>query len=296
MFQSQHGLSPHGYCDENTWSALVETSWVLGSRLLYLTSPHLRGDDVATLQHQLARLGFDCGKVDGICGPLTIHAMSDFQHNYGLSIDGICGPETIRALDRVAGHSGDGPGIATVREYEEFLSGDAFGTNGSRPRIVIALSSAHPQQLLSLVQHLSRKLHSCTDQILIVDDTNANSHVRAANTFSSHVFVSVGCNPDEANFVAYYETDNFVSRGGLSLANIVATKFSDLGGNYFEVLAMRLPVLRETRMPAVVCNIADQNDVIKYWREIGDSLANAIAVWVSSESVGGHKSATHNFN
>lgn len=294
MFQSQHGLSPHGYCDENTWSALVETSWAFGSRLLYLTSPNLRGDDVATLQHQLARLGFDCGKVDGICGSLTIHAMSDFQHNYGLAIDGICGPETVRALDRVAGHSGDGPGIATVREYEEFLRGGAFGVTGSQPRIVLAMSSAHPPQLLSLIQHISRKLRSCTDQILIVDDTNANSHVRAANTFNSHVFVSIGCNPGEANFVAYYETENFVSRGGRSLANIVATKFDDSSIDELPVVAMRLPVLRETRMSAIACNIADHDHVVSRWRDIGDTLANAISIWISSESVGRRSSAARN--
>ncbi len=262
---------------------------------MYLTSPHLRGADVATLQHQLARLGFDCGRVDGICGSQTIHALSDFQHNYGLAIDGICGPETIRALDRVTGHSGDGPGVVTVREYEEFLRGDSFGANYAQPRIVLALSSAHPPQLLSLIQHISRRLHTCSDQILIVDDINHAAHLRTANTFNAHAFVSIGCNPDEANFAAYYETENFVSRGGKSLAKIVATKFGDqstqaLRDIAMHDIAMRLPVLRETRMPAVVCNIADHNGVIHLWREIGDAIANAIAVWVSSESAGGYKS------
>jgi len=223
-----------------------------------------------------------------------------------MAIDGICGPETIRALDRVTGHSGDGPGVVTVREYEEFLRGDSFGANCAQPRIVLALSSARPPQLLSLIQHISRRLHTCSDQILIVDDINHAAHVRTANTFNAHVFVSIGCNPREANFAAYYETENFVSRGGKSLANIVATKFGDQSAQELRdtalrdtalrdiamrVVAMRLPVLRETRMPAVVCNIADHNGVISRWREIGDALANAIAIWVSSESVGGHKPA-----
>ncbi len=236
------------------------------------------------MQHQLARLGFDCGRVDGICGPLTIHALSEFQHNYGLAIDGICGPETIQALDRVTGHSGDGPGVVTVREYEEFLRGDSFGANYAQPRIVLAMSSAHPPQLLSLIQHISRKLHTCSDQILIVDDVNHAAHVRTANTFNAHVFICIGCNRDEANFVAYYETENFVSRGGKSLANIVATELSEPNIDELSVVAMRLPVLRETIMPAIVCNIGDYDAVIHLWRDIGDSLANAIAIWVSSES------------
>ena len=36
-----------------------------------LTAPNLRGEDVAELQRILARLGFDCGRVDGIYGPDT---------------------------------------------------------------------------------------------------------------------------------------------------------------------------------------------------------------------------------
>lgn len=254
---------------------------------MYLTSPNLRGDDVATLQHQLARLGFDCGKVDGICGPQTIHALGEFQHNYGLAIDGICGPETILALDRVTGHSGDGPGIATVREYEEFLRGDGFGSDGSRPRIVLAMSSTHPRQLLTLVQHLSRKLHSCSDQILIVDDVDSAIQIRTANTFDAHVFVAVTCNESEANFIAYYETENFVSRGGMALAGIASTKLNEIGIGNFATAPRRLPVLRETRMPAVICNLADQDAVIQGWQKIADTLANSIEIWVSVESMGG---------
>ena len=70
-FQSARGLRSDGVCDEQTWTALVEASWRLGDRLLFLTSPNLRGDDVAELQSRLGRLGFDCGRVDGILGPRT---------------------------------------------------------------------------------------------------------------------------------------------------------------------------------------------------------------------------------
>ena len=57
-----------GRCDELTWTALVEAGWTLGDRLLMITAPNLRGEDVAELQRILARLGFNCGRVDGIFG------------------------------------------------------------------------------------------------------------------------------------------------------------------------------------------------------------------------------------
>ena len=111
-----------GVCDESTWTALVEASYRLGDRLLVLSAPNMRGDDVADLQSVLARLGFDCGRVDGILGPTTARAVADFQRNCGLTPDGVCGAETVRALDVLGRQSGSGPGVAALREFEA-LSG-----------------------------------------------------------------------------------------------------------------------------------------------------------------------------
>ena len=70
-FQQARGLTSTGVCDDLTWTALVEASWRLGDRHLYLRAPHLRGDDVAELQHRLGQFGFDAGRVDGIFGVET---------------------------------------------------------------------------------------------------------------------------------------------------------------------------------------------------------------------------------
>jgi N-acetylmuramoyl-L-alanine amidase len=77
-FQQARGLHASGQCDDATWTALVEASYRLGDRTLLLTAPNMRGDDVAELQSILARLGFDCGRVDGILGPSTTRALEDF--------------------------------------------------------------------------------------------------------------------------------------------------------------------------------------------------------------------------
>ena len=57
-----------------------------------LVAPNLRGDDVSDLQATLARIGFDCGRVDGIFGPRTSWALEDFQRNSGLYVDGVAVP------------------------------------------------------------------------------------------------------------------------------------------------------------------------------------------------------------
>jgi N-acetylmuramoyl-L-alanine amidase len=56
-FQDSYGLQATGECDDQCWSALIEASWFLGERLLFLRSPNLRGDDVTELQSSLNRLG-----------------------------------------------------------------------------------------------------------------------------------------------------------------------------------------------------------------------------------------------
>ena len=45
------------------------------------------------VQQRLQNLGFDCGKIDGIVGPLTRGSIRAFQKTFGLDEDGILTPE-----------------------------------------------------------------------------------------------------------------------------------------------------------------------------------------------------------
>src|SRR5947208_14152967 len=121
-FQDARGRRVDGICGRQTWGALVEAGYGLGDRLLYQRSPMLRGDDVATLQRRLSALGFDTGRVDGIFGPNTARAISEFQRNSGITVDGTCGPETLRALSRLGPRTDDGAVVAGVREREALRS------------------------------------------------------------------------------------------------------------------------------------------------------------------------------
>ena len=104
-FQAERGLDEHGTVDETTQAALVEAGVRLGDRHLYLHAPMFRGDDVADLQLRLGNLGFDAGRIDGIFGPDTAGALSDFQRNVGLAVDGIAGSETVLGLRQLLGRA-----------------------------------------------------------------------------------------------------------------------------------------------------------------------------------------------
>ncbi|MFJ4633758.1 peptidoglycan-binding protein [Streptomyces sp. NPDC088847] len=56
------------------------------------------GPDVAEAQCLLRRAGISPGGIDGIFGPLTEHAVKQFQKRSGLVVDGMVGPHTWKAL------------------------------------------------------------------------------------------------------------------------------------------------------------------------------------------------------
>jgi murein L,D-transpeptidase YcbB/YkuD len=64
-------------------------------RVLFLTRPKMRGDDVERLQRALA---FPEDQVDGIFGTDTDRAVREFQANQRLKVDGKVGPATWAAL------------------------------------------------------------------------------------------------------------------------------------------------------------------------------------------------------
>ncbi len=69
------------------------------TRVLKLTSPLLRGEDVEQVQERLLELGFDeVGRADGIFGSDTDVAVRLFQRERRLEVDGVVGANTRAAL------------------------------------------------------------------------------------------------------------------------------------------------------------------------------------------------------
>jgi len=98
-FQHERDLDEDGEVGPQTWAALVDATFSLGDRLLYLRFPYLHGEDVRSLQSALNALGFAAGVVDGIFGSFTERAVRDFQTNTAIAVDGVVGPDTVRALE-----------------------------------------------------------------------------------------------------------------------------------------------------------------------------------------------------
>ena len=273
-FQTNRGLPQDGVCDRNAWDALIEASWLSGARLLYLTSPYQRGDDVITLQTNLAQLGFDCGHIDGILGPKSVHCLTDFQQNYGLVADGICGAETLQALSRMSSQTGSGPGIVSVRESEKLHHAARVGDS---LKIVVGCFG----DLQRVSRGLTRKLREHYDDVMTVEEADSTLHATSANSFQADVYVGIAASSAQLHEIVFYETEGFSSPGGHQLAETIAAQLNEIGPGQFAVKGMRLPILRATRMPAVLCvfgqSIQPEFDII------ANAVSAAVEVWFAPQ-------------
>lgn len=100
-FRAAHKLSPSTEVDTECWSVLVDESYSLGDRTLYLRLPNLHGRDVRELQHALNVLGFSCGSEEGIYDRYTESAVKQFQESVGILADGLAFSDTFDAIDRL---------------------------------------------------------------------------------------------------------------------------------------------------------------------------------------------------
>ena len=113
-FRERQGIEPGEDVDTATWGALVDASYKLGDRTLYLRLPNFHGADVRALQQALNTLGFACGEDDGCFGPHTEAALQQFQENVGLFADGMAFQDTFAYINRLH-HVWDGkPSVVEV--------------------------------------------------------------------------------------------------------------------------------------------------------------------------------------
>ncbi len=273
-FQDAFGLRADGIVDDVVWSTLIEASWALGSRVLYLRTPNLRGDDVAEMQSVLNRLGFDCGRVDGIFGPTTQNALSEFQRNIGTEGNGICTPDTVDVLLRVSSQSGTGPGIAAVREREEL--GDS--TPEKTARVVIGGFDG-VTDLVRAVQHRAANVLPLATTV----EGDVLTQAQTANRYGADVYVGFENSGEESCTVYFYEVPTFVSIGGRALAErVVATITDRIPELTVRTQGVRHPVLRETRMPAVLCSMGPQTLVRLKTVAVANAVVGSMRDWLAA--------------
>jgi N-acetylmuramoyl-L-alanine amidase len=274
-FQQARGLTVDGICGRDTWNALVEAGFHLGDRFLTLRAPMMRGDDVGELQRKLGAIGFDSGRVDAIFGPNTERALKEFQRNIGLNTDGVAGPDVIAALGRLGEMTAGNAQVAGIRERELL---ERIPRRLADRRIVIGDLGGLNVPAVNLARVL-REVGAITT---VVDHHDRSIQATQANEFNAELYVGLCISADGEARAAYYATVGFESLGGRHLAELVAEQVGQaFPEDAVAACGMRLPVLRETRMPAVVCHLPRVQQVVEHSPQLAAALSLAIGRWVA---------------
>ncbi len=272
-FQARRGLRVDGVCGDQTWAAVVEAGYRLGDRLVYLRQPMLRGDDVASLQRRLGGLGFDAGRVDGIFGPDTQSALTEFQRNTGLVVDGVCGPATIHGLERLGKRQDEREPVTVVRETEALRHA---------PRTLDAKHVAlGGDGLHSVLSAAARTLVEAGAEVTLVQHPDQSEQAAETNACKADVYLGLllVAGREECSS-AHYAGHRYESAGGRRLAELVqAAVPAALGVRDGGVRGMTLPILKETRMPAVLCEVGPPERVVARAAVLASVLTQALSDW-----------------
>ena len=275
QFQRLRGLRIDGIVGSSTWTTLVEAGLRLGDRLLYRTHPMLRGDDVAELQSRLCSLGFDTGRVDGIFGDLTSHALAEFQRNLQLPVDAIAGVTTVGELLRFSGRHQVLEPVTMVRERE--LHRSTPPTLRGRH-----LGIGEIGGLGAVAAALSRHLSSRGARVTILHHPEESGQAAEANAAGVDAYLGLRIRPDTTQCTcAYYSGYTYVSQSGRDLAVLIADLVPRSLPLSSSVAGMSLPILRETRMPAVVVEIGPTDLLVERGGALVEALASALDTWAS---------------
>lgn len=218
--------------DAETWRIVEESSWRLGDRLLYVSSPFLRGDDIVALQMSLALLGFDPGRIDGIFGPTTDAALQEFQRNYGLEDSGTLTRATLVALERLVPHDQGRRLVTEVRQRAGLIRAVENAT------VILCGDSPARQELASALTEQNVDV--------LMTELEGSAAAEFANTYRGGIVVGIYQRLRTPTIVInYYESQRFRSLHGHNLAESVASRLG------VETYGMATPLLRETTMTAI---------------------------------------------
>ncbi len=272
-FQHRRGLRVDGECGTQTWSTLVEAGFRLGDRPLFRRSPMLRGDDVAELQQRLGALGFDSGRVDGIFGDLTETGVLEFQRNVGLVVDGVAGAITVSELLRMRAAHRRTELISAVRAREALR-------NAPHTLVGRHVAIGEPGGLASTLSSLRRCLVSSGARVTAMHHPDDSIQAREANAGEADVLVGLRLDPElDGCATAYYAGYRTESEGGRRLAEIIqAVVPRSLGVTDRGTRGMSVPLLRETRMPAVLVELGPLT-VTEHAKDLANALAEAVEAW-----------------
>ena len=187
----------------------------------------------------------------------------------------MCGPATGAVLVRVKGRSEDPIPVAGVRERET-LRRSPRTLQGRR--VVVG----HAGGLDALTDAVVRALAETGAQAIPLHHLDGSAQAQQANGVGADVFVGFAA-AESGCATAYYAVHGFESSGGRRLAECIQQEVPGiLRAEPRPPAGMALPVLRETKMPAVLCELGPPVMVVSQGPRLACALTKALECWVQA--------------
>jgi len=195
----------------------------------------------------------------------------------GLPVDGIAGASTVSELLRFGTRHDDTELVTSVRDRERLRQSPrtladrrvAIGEEGGLDATVAAL------RRLLVTEGAVVSTHHHPDGSIQASEANAGG---------AEVYLGLRLGTGERRCsTAYYAGYRYSSPGGRRLAELLLdTMCASLGLADGGSRGMSLPLLRETRMPAVICEISPATVVVEQAAAIARAIVGALSEWVDT--------------
>ena len=156
--------------------------------------------------------------------------------------------------------------MAAIEERERFT---AKGVHLAERRVAIGERGG----LDVMTAAVRRALTDAGAEVLTVHHPNWSAQASQVNGYGADIYLALELRPEPPT-IAFFQGEHFVSPGGRALAQCLCTELEALFPS-ITTRGMRLPMLRETRMPAVLCRFEHARDVVRHNREVALSIARA---------------------
>ncbi|MGH9185806.1 MAG: hypothetical protein ACRD0U_08355, partial [Acidimicrobiales bacterium] len=144
------------------------------------------------------------------------------------------------------------------------------------------LAVAEPGGLAALADALGRALGEAGAIVAVLHHPDESAQAAAANQFRAEAFVGLALLDEPRCQAAFYAAEGFESVGGRRLAELVLAELGSIRGTQVPDApkGMRVPVLRETRMPAVLTELGPPTLAVAFAPVIASALTRALSRWV----------------
>ena len=110
----------------------------------------------------------------------------------------------------------------------------------------------------------------------------SSEEAAAPTRFPANVYIGFETQLDASPTIHSYGVPQFESAGGRSLALTIADRCREAGTQLQPtVTGMRLPVLRETRMPAVLIMVGPVQEALDEAADLVQAMVDALEIWAT---------------